>query len=383
MGKRKQEMQRLAGLPQDRAERREGESQRITIADVARAAAVSPTTVSHALNGRGQVDARTRERVAQAAAALGYRPNRHAQRLRTGGANMIVLLSSMPFSVAGGPSRLGFLMEIAAVAAAAALERGLAMVLAPPLETGSTPLDLMDVDGALVIEPSADDPNLAALRQRGLPVVSIGRQGGTDDPVPYVGLHSREATALLLEHLLAQGARRIALIVGSAERNSYAQAQLAYDAMASAHGMPRLCVRVDEALGEEGGFAAARELLEREPAIDAFCVPVDAFATGVARFLAQAGRQVPDEVMIATRYDGIRARTSEPPLTAINLHLDEVAHLAIDLLFDHLRGNTSRREVAGPAPELVARGSSLRLRPAPWRKRTGSGRQHFEGGRSR
>jgi DNA-binding LacI/PurR family transcriptional regulator len=350
-------------LPQGRAGR-EGESQRITIADVARAAGVSPTTVSHALNGRGQVDARTRQRVTQVAADLGYRPNRHAQRLRTGEAHMIVLLSSMPFAVAGGPSRLGFLMEIAAVAAAAALERGLAMVLAPPLENGLAPLDLMDVDGALVIEPSADDPHLAALRQRGLPVVSIGRQGGTPDPVPYVGLHSRQVTTLLLEHLLTQGARRIALVVGAAERNSYLQAQLAYDAMVSAHGMPRLCLRVDEVLGEEGGFAAARDLLARDPGIDAFCVPVDAFATGVARFLAQAGRHVPQEVMLATRYDGIRARTCEPPLTAVDLHLDEVAHLAIDLLFEHLRGNTARRMVAGPAPQLVLRASSLRGRPS-------------------
>ncbi|MBS0453589.1 MAG: LacI family DNA-binding transcriptional regulator [Proteobacteria bacterium] len=335
-------------------------NQRVTIADVARAAGVSPTTVSHALNGRGQVDARTRERVAQAAAALGYRPNRHAQRLRTGEAHMIVLLSSMPFAVAGGPSRLGFLMEIAAVAAAAALERGLAMVLAPPLETGHAPLDLLDVDGALVIEPSADDPNLDALRLRGLPVVSIGRQGGARDPAPFVDLHSRQATDLLLEHLWAQGARRIALVVGAAERNSYTQAQAAYDAMLSERGMPSLCLRMEETRGEEGGLAAAAELLARDPAIDAFCVPVDAFATGVARYLAQAGKRIPQDVMLATRYDGIRARMSEPPLTAVDLHLDEVAHLAIDLLFDHLRGDTMRRTVAGPAPQLVLRASSLR-----------------------
>jgi transcriptional regulator, LacI family len=106
-------------------------ARRVTIKDVAREAGVSPTTVSHALNHRGQVDSRTRERVEQAARTLGYRPNRNAQRLRTGEAHMIVLLSSMPFAVSGGPSRLGFMMEIAAVAAAAALDRGLALVLAP------------------------------------------------------------------------------------------------------------------------------------------------------------------------------------------------------------------------------------------------------------
>ena len=71
---------------------------RVTISDVARAAGVSPTTVSHALSGRGQVEARTRERVLRVARELRYRPNRHAQRLRTGEAHMIVLLSSMPFA---------------------------------------------------------------------------------------------------------------------------------------------------------------------------------------------------------------------------------------------------------------------------------------------
>ena len=348
-------------------------ARRVTISDVARAAGVSTTTVSHALNGRGQVDARTRERVAQVAAGMGYRPNRHAQRLRTGGAQMIVLLSSMPFAVAGGPSRLGFLMEIAAVAAAAALERGLAMVLVPPLETGQAPLDLLDVDGALVVEPSADDLNLAALRQRGLPVVSIGRESGTRQPVPHVDLCSRQAMTLLLDHLLEQGAGRIALVVGAAERNSYIEALAAYEAMAAARGMARLCLRVDEALGEEGGLAAARELLARDPAIDAFCVPVDAFASGVARFLAQTGRRVPQEVMLVTRYDGIRARSCEPPLTAVNLHLDQVAHLAIDLLFDHLRGDTARRTVVGPAPQLVLRASSQRRPRSPARQAGSTG----------
>ena len=62
-----------------------------TIADVARLAGVSRTTVSHALNGLGKVDPRTRERVRQAAAELGYRPNLRAQRLRRGQAKAIAL----------------------------------------------------------------------------------------------------------------------------------------------------------------------------------------------------------------------------------------------------------------------------------------------------
>src|SRR5919106_4499727 len=108
---------------------------------------------------------------------MGYRPNLRAQRLRTGRSGAIALVSSMPFAVAAGPSRLGFLMEIAAVAAAAALSRNLALCLVPPLDTAQG-LDFLDVDGAIVTEPTVDDALVASFRQRGVPLVTIGRLAG-------------------------------------------------------------------------------------------------------------------------------------------------------------------------------------------------------------
>ena len=334
--------------------------QRITINDVAQAAGVSVTTVSHALNGRGQVDHRTRERVEQVARQLGYRPNRHAQRLRTGEAHMIALVSSMPFAVAGGPSRLGFLMEIAAVAAGAALTRGMALVLVPPAESGITRLDALDVDAALVVEPSAKDPSVEQFLRRGLPVVTIGRQAGARSPVPYVDLRSADTTSLMLEHLLAQGARRIALLIGSERRNSYLEAEEVYRALAAKRRMPCRIAQADEAAGEHGGWRATMDLLAQDPKIDALCVPVDAFAVGAVRALADSGRRVPQDVAVITRYDGLRARTCEPPLSAVNLHLEQTAQQAVELLLDHLRGQTLDRVRSGPVPTLVARASTAR-----------------------
>ena len=332
---------------------------RVTISDVARQAGVSVTTVSHALNGRGQVDPATRQKVEEVARELGYTPNRHAQKLRGGGSNMIALMSSMPFAVAGGPSRLGFLMEVASVAAASALERGMAMVLVPPLETGQRSLDFLDIDGALLIEPSADDKLLKELVARGLPVVSIGKPGGDAfGQVPYVDLLSGQTVQMLLEHMQVQGARQIAMVLGAAERNSYAQAELAYQAMVEANGMEHISLRVDESRGEAGGRDAARMLLAAHPQIDALLVLVDVFAVGVAQYLQQTGLRVPQDIMLATRYDGIRARTSEPPLTAVNLHLDQVARLAIDLLFERMRRGSHRLVAPSPMPELVVRTST-------------------------
>lgn len=333
-------------------------SRRITIRDVAKAAGVSLTTVSHALNDRGVVDPATRARVKQVAAELGYRPNVRAQRLRSGAANSIALVSSMPFAVSGGVSRLGFMMEVAGIAAEAAMRRGLALVFVPPLESAQALLEGLDIDGAILIEPLAEDPNVRLLQERGVALVSIGRQGGTADTIPFVDLQSTATARLLLEHLWAQGRRRIALVQGSAARDSYASHKKVYDEFAALRGMPPCYAEVDEVQGEEGGRAACAALLARYPDTDALCVPVDAFAVGALSALRQAGRKVPQDVMVATRYDGLRARTAEPALTAVDLHLEQVATLAVDLLFEHLSGDTRRSRAAGPEPELRARAST-------------------------
>lgn len=333
-------------------------ARRVTIVDVAKAAGVSPTTVSHAFNGRRHVDPETKERIKRIAHDLGYRPNLRAQRLRTKQAGTIALVSSMPFAVAAGPSRLGFLMEIAAVAAGVALSNGLALVLIPPLEAAGSPLDSLDIDGALVVEPTADDPHVALLRERGLPVVAIGRQAGAGEAVPFVDLHSAYTARLLLEHLRAQGARHVALVVGTQSRNSYIEAEAVYRAFTAAHGEAPVVLRIDEAGGEAAARAACARLLGERPEIDGICAPVDAFAVGAIAAAHELGRRLPEGLKVVTRYDGLRARHAEPPITAVDLFLDEIAERAVALLFEHLTGNTARRSVAGPLPALVARASS-------------------------
>lgn len=333
---------------------------RAKIVDVAREAGVSITTVSHALNGRGQVDPKTRELVASVAQRLGYRPNRHAQQLRRTSAQVIALMSSMPFAVAGGPARLGFMMEIAAVAASVALERGLALVLVPPSQAAAAAIDSVDVDAALVLEPAQRDPQVAQLEQRGIPIVTIGRQPGAAQKQPCIDLRSHDTTTMLLDHLHAQGARRIALLGGAQLRSPYTEAATAYAAFAKAHRMKPITAVADEGLGEEGGRVAAAALLAQHPTIDAICAPVDAFAVGAAHAARDAGRSIPADLMIATRYDGRRARECEPPLTALDLHLDVVATQAIELLLEHLRGDPRRRALPAPTASLVVRESTRR-----------------------
>ncbi|GAA3756228.1 DNA-binding LacI/PurR family transcriptional regulator [Spinactinospora alkalitolerans] len=334
-------------------------ARRPTIADVAAAAGVSRTTVSHSLNGLGKVDPRTRERVKAIAAELGYRPNLRAQRLRRGRAQAIALASSMPFAVAGGPSRLGFYMEVAAAAAERALTHGYALVLVPPVESGPG-LESVDIDGAIVVEPEQDDDVVRQLRDRGLPYVTLGRQVGAADDASSVDLHGGLVIELLLEHLHGQGARCPALIIGSGTRQSYVEVRAVFERIAAEQGRPALVATAPEQDGEQAGYDRCSRLLREHPEIDAVCAMVDAFAIGAIRAIADSGRVIPDDIMVVTRYDGIRAKTCRPPLTAVDLGLGQATGDAVELLLALLEGGADAPAPSAPRPRVVPRASSLR-----------------------
>lgn len=331
-----------------------------TISDVARAAGVSRTTASDALNGTGRVDASTRSRVRRTADDLGYRPNLRAKRLRTGRSQMIGFVSSMPAAVAAGPARLGFYMEVAAAAAEVALEQGYALILTPPAAT-AVPMDALDIDGAIVVEPVQDDPITAALDARGLPVVTLGEQLGSDRP--HIDVHSDLATRVLLDHLHERGARRIALVVGDTDRHSYHAARAAYAGWCVEQGNDPIVATAEESSGADGGYRTAQRLLAEHPRIDGICAMVDAFAVGCVRAAHDGGRHIPADLLIATRYDGLLARTCDPPLTALNLHLARSASLAVELLLGQLRPDAApATSVVTDTPTLVARASTAGLR---------------------
>jgi DNA-binding LacI/PurR family transcriptional regulator len=332
---------------------------RVTLIDVAKRAGVSPATVSNCVNAARYVDAETKIRIDKAIAELGYVPNLGARRLRTGRANTVAVLSSMPFAVSAGPSRLGFMMEIAASAAIAALERQMSLVLVPPVAVDHPGFLNLEADGVLFIEPSSDDPHVTDLVRRGMPLVTIGRVGlHQETRIPHVALNATLITEQALAHLASTGARNMALFVGQTARASYRDAEIAYLDFATRTGMAPVIRRLSEIEGEAAGYRAACALLEQNPQIDAILVPIDTFATGVVQALRQKGRRIPQDVRVVTRYDGLRARESMPKLTAFNLFLDDIARLALTRLFQEIDGTDAPPEISAPAPTLIIRESS-------------------------
>lgn len=334
-------------------------SPKVTLIEVAKRAGVSPATVSNAINSARYVDTETKKRIDKAIADLGYVPNLKARRLRTGKANAIAVFSSMPFSISAGPSRLGFMMEIAASAAVAALEKRLSLVLVPPVPVNDPGFDHLEADGAIVIEPSIDDTHIAELMRRGVPTVAIGRPGpGFSNKVPYVDLQPKIVTEKVIRHFLETGAKRPALFLGKTNRAAFHETETAYRYMAIQAGFEPIVYYLDEGEGEEAGYQATLRILDNRPGVDALFVLIDTFATGAVRALNERGIAIPDRMRVATRYDGLRARESTPRLTAFNLHLDEIARLALLRLMQTMEGQIAPLAIAGPKPEIILRESS-------------------------
>ena len=128
----------------------------MTMSDVAKQAGVSTMTVSNVVNGRPKVSARTRERVLEVMAELGYQMNLTARNLRAGRTNSIALVV---------PNFSGFFGELAdqmgEMLAAAANEATAPVAILIPLRGVS----MLDSEGGRFWDPEADKACYDAIKQ--------------------------------------------------------------------------------------------------------------------------------------------------------------------------------------------------------------------------
>src|SRR5690349_24507529 len=258
-------------------------SRRPTIRDVASASGVSVTTVSHALNDKGRVDASTRERVRHTADRLGYRPDRTALRLRSGrSGTLALLLPSVEPDV--GEDELGALdyyLHLAGAATRAAFAAGHPVLLTPPLETADDLHDL-GVDGGIVCDPLPEDQRVEFFDALGLPVVTIERDPGHPDRPWVVRADNEGNMRELLDHLAATGAERIALLAASGGWGWADETISAYSDWGVAHGRDPLVEQASMRTDERSGYEATLRLLDRARP-DAIVSLAERYTNGVLR----------------------------------------------------------------------------------------------------
>ncbi|MBX6322116.1 MAG: LacI family DNA-binding transcriptional regulator [Rhodospirillaceae bacterium] len=317
---------------------------RVAIADVARAAGVSVTTVSRVMNGQhGRFSADTVERVRAAVDRLGYRPAEAGRALRTRQSRVVALLV---------PDAANEFCAAAAGSIETALRaRGLAMMLC---NTGEDParqddyLAEMASHGvrAVILLGAVDSPGLRAMLAKDFPIVFINRRPPKGMQGHFLGIDDYAAGRAVAEELLRLGRRRCAAIHGPLwSSTSAARLQGFLDRMGEAGVRLVAQHRRESALTIEDGYRHAVALLARPPRPDAVFCGNDLIAYGVHRRCTELGLSVPGEVLLFGFDDNPRNPWLAPWLSTVQVPVDQFGPRAAALI-DALPARRQQAEVS-------------------------------------
>lgn len=330
----------------------------VTIADVAKAVGVSTQTVSRVINEKGEVSPETRQRVLEAIEHLGYRPNSLARGLVM---NKTLALGLIVPDIANP-----FFPEIVQGAEEVALEHGYTLVLGNTNESAEREMNVLRtfearrVDGLLLCSSRLPEEQLLPLLRKHNEVVLVNRQV-TLDNVSMVRVDYVQGTSMAISHLLEQGRRRIGFLAGPATSHSHHMRLQAFIQTLREHGQAYdpaavfLCAPTTE-----GGYQAARAILQQRTDLDGLLCYNDLVAIGVLQACAELGLAVPQKLAVIG-YDDIQAaHLVTPALTTVGISKSLLGAKATELLLRRLTGDQQGVDLVLPS-QLIVRSSTLAL----------------------
>ncbi len=336
-------------MVEKRASRRSGAAP--TVADVARAAGVSPMTVSRVVNGEPNVLDKTRARVRAAVDDLGYRPNVAARSLAGARQDRIALLYANPSAA--------YLSELLKGCLEQAGAKGLQLILehfdpneALPLLAAR--LVSQRINAVLVPPPLCDlEPLLEVIRQARLPMVQIAT-GNPSRLAHAVTIDDEAAAFALVRYLLEIGHRRIGFIEGDSNQTVSALRRKGYErALAAADILPDQSLVVEGDFTYRSGLAASENLLALGERPTAIFASNDDMAAATVAVAHKHGLSVPEDLSVCGFDDTAMATTIWPRLTTVRQPVAEMARIAIEILVQATEGGRSSGDRGGEHVQLA------------------------------
>lgn len=262
----------------------------MNLKNLAQQLGISETTVSRALNGYPEVSERTRKRVLAAAEEFGYRPNPMARSLASGRTNVVGIIHALVANDLADP----MFMQIIGGMVEALEARQMDLIMAPvspvnELRAYEHMVKERRVDGLIVGRTRLYDERVAFLAQHGLPFVAHGRTR-VNEPHAWFDYDNESGMRIAVEHLLAHGHQRIALMSAPVNMNF---ARQRYDSFLQV--MQDAGITVDPAYLKDnsndrrGGYRAMQQFLASSTPPTAVIVDNHMAGVGAVRALLDAG----------------------------------------------------------------------------------------------
>lgn len=347
---------------------------RVTLADIARTAEVSVSTVSLVLNDKPlakNLAATTRARVRDIAKKLNYRPDAAARSLRSRKSHLIGV---MVFDVAdpyctlilqGIQQTLRHTNLLPIILDAhnewEQFSRYLGMAIEHHVE------GLIVVANWLFIDIEA----LRTFERNGISTVVVGREFASRS-ISSILADNEAGGRLAFEHLHSLGHTQIAVIRGPEQLQDSERRWLGIQAAAKRAGVKldrdlvtQLPEAADPALGYAGGYDATQALIESGKLFTGVIAFDDLTAFGVVRALHEAGLQVPKRVSVVGFDDIPQARLALPSLTTVSQDLHQIGVLAtehlLELIEPEVHAPPTRNFIHLHSPTVIARESTGRV----------------------
>jgi DNA-binding LacI/PurR family transcriptional regulator len=326
-------------------------SRPVTISYIAQTAGVSVPTVSKVINGRSGVAADTRARVEALINAYGYRKSSSATR-----SNLMELVFPEIESMWG--------VEIIRGVQRAARKHHLGVVLSEFGPDGSSIRYWIDDTlsrrpACVVTVAQLSERERDQLQVKGIPFVVFDPTHELPDDVAFVGATNWTGGRSATRHLTGLGHRRIAMI-GGPEHILFCRARFdGYRSALEAAGLPvepGLVTRTE--LTQEGGHAAARELLSRPERPTAVFATNDLQAFGVYQAARELGLRIPGDLSVVGFDDIPLTALADPPLTTVHQPLAEMAVAATEMALALGRGEQPAQIGVELATTLTVRQST-------------------------
>ena len=313
--------------------------ERVTRADVAKAAGVSETIVSYVVNNNRYVAKEKRQRVEEAIRALNYRPNNMARALKGKKSNQILFIADHITNE--------YFSSIVSAMDQYAYEAGYLISLCANRNTPEfvSQVISMQYDGIIVSSASFPEEYVSQLSQAGIPVVVFRRRLHLK-PMEHAalmetGLYTGARKAV--RHLMEKGCRNIVYVDRISARGHVSPA----DDM-------RFSGFVDEM--KESGFSVGpdnivcgcrsqeeleeelRERFRKGKAADGIFGRNDTLACIAMTTAQQVGLRVPEDIRIIGFDDSSISRLCSPKLSTLGFQQREIAKTAIDMMSQMMNG---------------------------------------------
>ncbi|HSL46075.1 MAG TPA: LacI family DNA-binding transcriptional regulator [Anaerolineales bacterium] len=310
-----------------------------TIADIARLAGVSKSTVSRALNDSPLIGEETKARIRSLAREHNFQINAPARRLSMKQSRTIAFVTHAyhkDFSVA---DLFGLEIMGGVSSGLASREYDLLVIHVDPHDTkwAHQYFDTGRVDGFILMTATRKQSHVKALLELGAPFIVWGVPQAKQKYCSVTG-DNLTGGRLATEHLISLGRKSIGFVGGPDYELEVQHRLSGYESTLREAGR-----EVDRTLIEYGDFSntsgaeAIQRLLKKVPNLDAVFINSDLMAIAAMDAIRETGRRVPEDVAVVGYDDLSIAEYSNPPLTTIRQNIPLAGKLLAQNLMDYLQ----------------------------------------------